>query len=65
MPLSARLLPVALTFECPFCKHPLVKSGGWFQMAASFWCAGCHREVRLTYSDKLVLFEKHAHLALR
>jgi hypothetical protein len=63
MPLSASLLPVALTFEWPFCNHTLVESGRWFQVAASFRCNGCQREVRLTYADKVALFEKHAHLA--
>ena len=28
-----------------------------------FKCEGCKREVAVTYSDKVALFEKHAHLA--
>jgi hypothetical protein len=30
---------------------------------AHFRCEGCKREVTVTYSDKVALFDKHAHLA--
>jgi hypothetical protein len=30
---------------------------------AHFRCEGCKREVAVTYSDKVALFDKHAHLA--
>ena len=62
MPLSGRLIYVKLTFNCPYCGHALIKSGGWFQSVGRFQCAGCQREVKLTYGDKLALFKKHAHL---
>jgi hypothetical protein len=62
MPLSGRLIYVKLTFNCPYCGHALTKSGGWFQSVGRFQCAGCQREVKLTYDDKLALFKKHAHL---
>jgi transposase-like protein len=61
MPLSLSLHSVSMTFECPFCTRTLVKSGGWFQTIGRFKCNGCQREVRLTYSDKVALFDKHAH----
>ena len=35
----------------------------WFQTVGRFICEGCQAEIRLTYHDKLALFEKHAHLA--
>jgi transposase-like protein len=62
MPLSLSLHSVSMTFECPFCTCTLVKSGGWFQTIGRFKCNGCQREVRLTYSDKVALFDKHAQL---
>jgi hypothetical protein len=31
--------------------------------ASTFKCCKCKAELRLTYSDKLALFAKHAHLA--
>jgi transposase-like protein len=62
MPLSAQLRYVALTLECKHCGHALMKNGGWFMAAPRFKCAGCQREVRITYDDKVALFAKHAHL---
>jgi transposase-like protein len=62
MPLSLSLHSVSMIFECPFCTRALVKSGSWFQTIGRFKCNGCQREVRLTYSDKVALFDKHAHL---
>jgi transposase-like protein len=47
---------------CPFCTRALVKSGSWFQTIGRFKCNGCQLEVRLTYSDKVALFDKHAYL---
>jgi hypothetical protein len=63
MPLSAELLPVDLTFECPYCNNALVKRGSWFQTAHCFACASCRREIHLSYADKVALFERHAHMA--
>jgi len=62
MPLSGSLHSVSMTFECPFCTRTLVKRGGWFQTIGRFKCKGCQREVRLTYADKVTLFDRHAHL---
>ena len=45
------------------CGHPLIKNGAWFMTVAHFRCEGCKREVTVTYSDKVALFDKHAHLA--
>jgi DNA-directed RNA polymerase subunit RPC12/RpoP len=63
MPLSARLRDVDLTLECERCGNPIIKKGSWFSAASIFKCAECKGEVRLTYSDKVALFAKHAHLA--
>ena len=63
MTLSAGLRAVDLTLQCEFCGHLLVKRGTWFMTASTFKCAECKGEVRLTYSDKVALFAKHAHLA--
>ena len=64
MPLSSSLRSVDLTFECPACNYAKVESGAWFQAVGRFKCEGCQREVRLTYADKVALFEKHAHLGI-
>jgi DNA-directed RNA polymerase subunit RPC12/RpoP len=63
MPLSVRLRNVDLTLECKRCGHLIVKQGVWFATASIFKCNECKGEVRLTYSDKVALFAKHAHLA--
>jgi len=63
MTLSSLLLQVDLTLDCKHCGHPIIKRGGWFLVAYRFKCQGCNREVPITYSDKIVLFKKHAHLS--
>ena len=63
MSLSTRLRRVDLKLECKHCGHPLIKKGAWFMTVAHFRCEGCKREVTVTYSDKVALFNKHAHLA--
>jgi hypothetical protein len=62
MPLSARLRNIDLTLECKRCGHLIVKKGVWFITASTFKCDECKGEVQLTYSDKVALFAKHAHL---
>jgi len=56
---------VPLTFECPHCKHPLIKNGSWFRGARHFACGASQCRVPITYSEKLMLFAKHAHLVER
>ena len=63
MRLSGSLRFADLTFECPFCNCQLVKTGGWFQSVHRFKCEGCQSQIRLGYSDKVALFQKHTHLA--
>jgi|HubBroStandDraft_1064217.scaffolds.fasta_scaffold261436_1 hypothetical protein len=62
MSLSFRLRQVDLTLECKYCGHVRVKKGSWFLSAYRFQCEGCGREVPITYSDKVALFNKYAHL---
>jgi hypothetical protein len=59
MPLSGRLLHENLTFHCPHCDFAIIRSEGWFQTVGRYRCRACDREVRLTYDDKLALFDKH------
>ena len=63
MPLSGSLSSIDLTFRCPVCNYPLVKRGGWFRTVGRFKCAGCQSDIRLTYRDKVALFEGHVSLA--
>ena len=65
MPLMSKLFDVPLTFECPHCKHPLIKNGSWFRGARHFACGASQCRVPITYSEKLMLFAKHAHLVER
>lgn len=63
MSLSTRLRRVDLVLECKYCGHPIIKKGAWFMSAHHFECEGCKRDVPITYSDKVALFAKYAHLA--
>jgi transposase-like protein len=63
MALSSRLLKIDLTLPCKYCGHSMIKKGGWFLAVHRFKCEGCKREVPITYSDKVALFNKHAHLS--
>lgn len=63
MPLSNQLLQTDLTLECKHCGHSIIKTGGWFKVSHRFKCEGCKREVPIGYSDKIVLFDRHARLA--
>jgi hypothetical protein len=63
MALSARLRNVDLTLECKHCAYLISKKGVWFMTVSTFKCYKCKAELQLTYSDKIALFAKHAHLA--
>ncbi|UVK47546.1 hypothetical protein BPNPMPFG_003333 [Mesorhizobium sp. AR07] len=63
MSLSQSLMSFDLTFECPHCQLVLTKTGSWFRVVASYECEGCRRKIRITYPDKVALFNNHAHLA--
>jgi hypothetical protein len=62
MTLSARLRNVDLTLECERCGHSIIKKGYWFVCVSTFKCDECKGGLRLTYSDKVALFAKYAHL---
>jgi hypothetical protein len=61
--LSTRLRNVDLTLECQLCGRLIVKKGGWFMTISTFKCPVCKGERRFTYTAKLALFSKYAHLA--
>jgi hypothetical protein len=65
MSLSNELSDVDLTFKCASCGYRLVRTGSWFLHASGFKCAGCRSQQRITYDDKMKLFARHMHLALR
>jgi hypothetical protein len=58
--LSVALSYVLMTYDCPHCRSPVTKTGLWFKVAGHFRCAQCGQSVRLTYSEKLTLFERYA-----
>jgi len=63
MPLSLRLRDTDLTLKCKHCDWPLIRNGNWFITASRFRCVGCKREMRISYGEKVALFERHADLA--
>lgn len=63
MGLAQDLSDVTLTFECPNCSHPMVRKGSAIRTIAHFICDGCKAKVRLTYPQKLAIFERHNGLA--
>jgi transposase-like protein len=60
MPLSAKLECLLLTYECPHCRHPITRPGMWFKCVSRFKCQQCAHEVRLSYPEKLNLYERFA-----
>ena len=65
MSLDGPVLHEELTFHCPHCGFPKVKSGQWFRVVCRFTCEACGRDVPITYSNKMALFEKHTRLMSR
>ena len=59
MGLAENLSDVALTFDCPDCSHPTVRKGSALRTLAHIRCDGCNTKVRITYPQKLAIFEKH------
>ena len=57
MPLTKGLLHVFLSHSCPHCGHKLKKMGAWFQTISRYDCSSCGQSVRMTYEDKVRLFE--------
>ncbi|SDR64223.1 hypothetical protein SAMN05519103_09543 [Rhizobiales bacterium GAS113] len=60
MTLSSKLNDVLFLLGCPHCGREENKKGSWLKSARRFLCAGCGGETRVTYSDKIMLFEKHS-----
>jgi transposase-like protein len=61
MPLTKGLLHVFLSHSCPHCGHKLEKMGAWFQTISRYDCSSCGQSVRMTYEDKVRLFETNVH----
>jgi transposase-like protein len=62
MPLTKGLLHVFLSHSCPRCGHKQEKMGRWFQsVRSSYSCPSCGQSVRMTYEDKVRLFETNVH----
>jgi len=60
MTLNSKLRATTMQMACPSCKHDIVQLGSWFQSRSPFPCPFCGTEIRLTYSDKLALFQKYS-----
>lgn len=60
MALSSLLRHEDLTLKCKHCGHSIIRKGSWFVVVHRFKCEGCSRDVPITYSDKVALFNKHA-----
>ena len=65
MGLAEDLSDVALTFDCPVCSHPTVRKGSVLRTIAYIRCDGCNAKVRITYPQKVAIFEKHKLLAAK
>jgi transposase-like protein len=65
MKLSAKLNDLPLIFGCPHCAREQTKNGSWFKSVSRFLCVGCGHEARITYEDKIRIFEKHVRLNRR
>jgi hypothetical protein len=59
MTLSGRLTKVILAHPCPHCGNLFHKAGAWFQFIGRYKCEACKQAVRLTYNDKLALFDRY------
>ena len=51
---------VRMSYECPHCKHPLIRKGRWFYVSGHYMCEACDQEVLITHDDKLRLLRKYA-----
>lgn len=63
LPIPDSLNHKTLKFECPKCRHPIIRKGSWFKVIATFKCPNCNEGLRLGYPEKLRLFEKHMRLS--
>ncbi|CDX40617.1 conserved hypothetical protein [Mesorhizobium sp. SOD10] len=63
MSISDELRDVSLRYECPNCRRPIIRNGSWFKAVSTFHCEACKAKLRLGYSAKLALFERHAKAA--
>jgi hypothetical protein len=64
MPLTKGLLDVLISHPCSHCGHKHEKEGRWFQTIGHYRCPSCGHSVRITYDDKVRLFDTNAHRAI-
>ena len=64
MALTSGLLDVLLSHPCPRCGHRQEKKGSWFKTISHYTCPSCGHSVRMSYDDKVRLFEANAHRAI-
>jgi hypothetical protein len=60
LPLSNKLADVMLAHPCARCGHLLRRLGSWFMTAANYRCENCGAANRITYPQKVRLFEANA-----
>lgn len=65
LPIPDSLNDQNLRFDCPRCRHPVIRKGSWFKVIATFRCPGCKAALRLGYPEKLRIFEAHKQLTER
>ena len=65
MPLGLELMDTLMRYVCRECGTAVEKRGGSFKSVAHLRCASCGHISKLTYSDKIALFERAAREAVR
>jgi predicted RNA-binding Zn-ribbon protein involved in translation (DUF1610 family) len=61
--ISNELRDTRLRYECPNCHQPIIRNGSWFKAVSTFPCDACKAKLRLGYSAKLALFQRHSKAA--
>lgn len=56
--LSAELFAQDMILQCPICHRAMVRKGYGIKSVKTFTCDGCHKEMRLTYGQKIAIFER-------
>ncbi|WP_127298265.1 MULTISPECIES: hypothetical protein [unclassified Mesorhizobium] len=65
MALSPELFDQDMILNCPICNRAMVRKGYWIKSVKAFTCDGCHNEMRLTYGQKIAIFERHRQAAAK
>ena len=59
MSLSSDFLEDYMTFNCLNCAREMRRKGSWVKSVTTFKCTNCSAVLRMTYSRKTAIFEKH------